>query len=279
MNLVFIGGGNMAAAIIGGLRAQAGPPDDIRVVERDAQRRALLERDFAVATQADIDPAVTGADIVVLAVKPGDMAAACHALGPVAGQALVLSIAAGIPSEAVARWCGHEAVVRAMPNTPALIGRGITGLIARPGVTPGQHDAAAALLRAVGDVVWLDDEAQLDAVTAISGSGPAYVFYFMEALQEAAGQMGMRADQARHFAVQTFVGAAQLAAQSTDAVAVLRERVTSKGGTTAAALARLQADGVGPAITAAAFAALERSREMAREFAPSSPSPSGRGPG
>jgi pyrroline-5-carboxylate reductase len=266
MKLVFIGGGNMAAAIIGGLRQHAGNADQVLVVERDAQRRALLEGEFAVATQAGVDPALAGADVIVLAVKPADLAEVCRALQPVAQGALLLSIAAGIPSAAIAGWCGSDAVVRAMPNTPALIGQGITALIARPGVVPAQRDAATALLRAVGEVVWLQEEAQLDAVTAISGSGPAYVFYFIEALQDAACQMGMTADEARHFAVQTFVGAAQLAAQSTETLAVLRERVTSKGGTTAAALARLQADGVGPAITAAALAARQRSQEMARQY-------------
>ena len=266
MKLVFIGGGNMAAALIGGLRRQSGAADEILVVERDAPRRAVLERDFAVTTRATIGAGVAGAGIIVLAVKPGDIAAVCAALQPFLAQALVLSIAAGIPSAAIARWCGSEAVVRAMPNTPALIGQGITGLVARAGVTQTQRDAATRTLQAIGDAVWLTDEAMLDAVTAISGSGPAYVFYFIEALQDAARQMGMDVTQARHFAVQTFVGAAQLAAQSSEEVSVLRERVTSKGGTTAAALARLQADGVGPAITAAAFAALERSREMARTF-------------
>jgi pyrroline-5-carboxylate reductase len=266
MKLAFIGGGNMAAALIGGLRRQGGDGDEILVVERDAARRALLEREHAVSTRATVGAGVGGAAIVVLAVKPGDVAEVCGALQPFLGTALVLSIAAGIPSDALARWCGSEAVVRAMPNTPALIGQGITGLVARAAVTPAQREAATRTLRAIGDVVWLDDEAMIDAVTAISGSGPAYVFYFIEALQAAAQQMGMDGAQARHFAVQTFVGAAQLAAQSTEDVALLRERVTSKGGTTAAALAHLQAQAVGPAIAAAAFAALERSREMARTY-------------
>jgi pyrroline-5-carboxylate reductase len=266
MKIVFIGGGNMAAAIIGGLRNQTGAPDEILVVERDAPRRARLEQDYAVGTQPAAGPAMAGAAIVVLAVKPADVAEVCRAAAPVLGGSLVLSIAAGIPSAAIAAWSGCETVVRAMPNTPALIGQGITGLFARTGVAPAQRAAAAALLQAVGRIVWLDDEAMLDAVTAISGSGPAYVFYFIEALQETAIKMGMDAAQARGFAVQTFVGAAQLAAQSPETLAVLRERVTSKGGTTAAALARLQADGVGAAIGAAAFAALERSREMGRAY-------------
>lgn len=267
MKLVFIGGGNMAAAIIGGLRRGSGAADEIVVVDHDAARRALLAQDYAVSAHASLGNAPDGATIVVLAVKPGDVAAVCATLRPVLGGALVVSIAAGIPSSAIANWCGTDAVVRTMPNTPALIGQGITGMFARAGVTPAQREAAARTLQAIGDAVWLDEEGMLDAVTAISGSGPAYVFYFIEALQAAARQMGMDPAQARHFTVQTFVGAAQLAAQSPEDVALLRERVTSKGGTTAAALAHLQAQAVGPAITAAAFAALERSREMARTYA------------
>ena len=266
MKLAFIGGGNMAAALIGGLRRRAGAGADIVVVEHDAARRAVLQREFGLAALAAPGPQLQDADLVVLAVKPVDVAGVCAALRPAgAGAApLLLSIAAGIPSEAIARWSGNPAVVRAMPNTPALIGQGITGLYARTGVSAAQRAAAGQTLAVIGDTVWLDDEAMLDAVTAISGSGPAYVFYFIEALQGAAQQMGMDAAQARHFAVQTFVGAAQLAAQSPDTLAVLRERVTSKGGTTAAALARFEADHVAQSIVAGAQAALERSREMAR---------------
>lgn len=264
MKLGFIGGGNMAAALIGGLRRRANKGEEILVVEREAPRRSQLERDFGVGTRASVDAGLDGSAIVVLAVKPADVQEVCEALRRVPGQRLVLSIAAGIPSAAIARWCDTDSVVRAMPNTPALIGQGITGLFARSGVSAEQRAAATRTLRVIGEAVWFADEAMLDAVTAISGSGPAYVFYFIEALQEAARQMGMGAEQARHFAVQTFVGAAQLAAQSTEALSVLRERVTSKGGTTAAALECLQQADVASSITAAAFAALERSREMAR---------------
>lgn len=267
MKLGFIGGGNMAAALIGGLRHRAAAGEEIVVVERDAARRGLLEREFGVATQPNVDAGLQDSTIVLLAVKPPDMRQVCEALGRLPGSRLVLSIAAGIPSAAIARWCGTDAVVRAMPNTPALIGQGITGLYARSGVSQEQRAAATRTMEVVGQAVWFADEGMLDAVTAISGSGPAYVFYFMEALQEAARQMGMDSAQARHFAVQTFVGAAQLAAQSGEEIAVLRERVTSKGGTTAAALARLHQADVGAAINAAAFAALERAREMARTLA------------
>ncbi len=270
MNLGFIGGGNMAAAMIGGLRRSGSDLAQILVVERDAARRAQLERDFGVRTCEFIDAQLQQTPIIVLAVKPNDLRDACvrlrEAVRPEASGTLILSIAAGIPSASIARWCGTQAVVRAMPNTPALIGQGITGLYARAGVSEAQRAAATRALAVVGDAFWMADEAQLDVVTAISGSGPAYVFYFIEALEQAARQMGLETDQARHFALQTFVGAAQLALQSTEPVARLRERVTSKGGTTAAALAHLDEAGVAEAIIGAAYAALERSQAMAKTF-------------
>jgi pyrroline-5-carboxylate reductase len=270
MKLAFLGGGNMAAAMIGGLLQRGTGDAQVVVVERDEARRAQVERELGVRVQAGIDAQLRDAEIVVLAVKPADLRAACEALAaqapPAHSGALVLSIAAGIPTDAIARWCGTEAVVRAMPNTPALIGQGLTGLYARAGVTAAQRAAATRALAVIGDAFWMNDEADLDVVTAISGSGPAYVFYFIEALQAAAEQMGMEPGQARHFAVQTFVGAAQLAAQSSEPVGRLRERVTSKGGTTAAALAQLEQQQVARAIGAAAQAALARSREMARTY-------------
>jgi pyrroline-5-carboxylate reductase len=268
MKLAIIGGGNMAAAMIGGL-LQGGASDvAIRVVERDAARREALEHDFDVAVQETIDATLGDSAIVVLAVKPSDLRAACEALRGgtplAAGGTLVLSIAAGIPTDSIARWCGTQAVVRAMPNTPALIGQGIAGLYARAGVSAAQRSAAMRVMSVLGEAYWMAEEAQLDAVTAISGSGPAYVFYFIEALQLAAERMGLDGAQARQFAVQTFAGAAQLAQQSSESVARLRERVTSKGGTTAAALECMEEAQVAQAIVAAAYAALERSREMAR---------------
>ncbi len=265
MSLVFVGGGNMAAAIIGGLRRKAAA-EPILVVERDGARRIVLERDFAVATQASIDAALAPSSLVVIAVKPPEVREVCTALQALAGTRLLVSIAAGIPSAAIARWAGSECVVRAMPNTPALVGQGISGLYARAAVTPGQRAAASQVLQAVGEAVWLAEEAMLDAVTAISGSGPAYVFYFLEALQDAAQRMGMDPAQARQFCIRTFAGAAQLAQQSDEPIAVLRERVTSKGGTTAAALSHLRAANVAQAIAEAALAARDRSREMAREY-------------
>lgn len=269
MKIGFIGGGNMAAALIGGLRRQETPASAIRVLERDAARRDALAAEFGVATADAADARFLDVDVLILAVKPGQIREVCETLpealdAPAPGR-LVVSIAAGIPSASIARWTRSEAVVRVMPNTPALIGEGITGAYARDGVTAAQRDAATRILQSVGDTVWFDEESMLDTVTAISGSGPAYVFYFLEALQDAAERMGMTAEQARHFAVRTFTGAARLAAESTENLSTLRERVTSKGGTTAAAIAQFERSGIHDAIIEAALAAQARSRELARE--------------
>jgi pyrroline-5-carboxylate reductase len=179
---------------------------------------------------------------------------------------LVVSIAAGVRGATLARWLGHERIVRAMPNTPALIRQGITGAVALPGVSDSQRADADRILQSIGTVLWLDDEALLDPVTAISASGPAYVFYFIEALQDAALDMGFSTAQSRALAVETFAGAAQLARQSDEPVSVLRERVTSKGGTTAAALARLNQHDVRSRIVEAARAARDRAVELGDEF-------------
>ncbi len=266
MKIAFIGGGNMAGALIGGLRRAGTAAADLLAVEIDAGRRAALERDFGIATAETPDARLTGFDVLVLAVKPQQMKSACAALAPHIGAQLVLSVAAGIRARDLARWLGTQAVVRAMPNTPALIGRGISGAAALAGASQAQRDAAEKVLRAVGEVVWFADEAQLDAVTAVSGSGPAYVFYFIEALIDAGRELGFTEAQARALAIATFTGAAELAARSAEPVAVLRERVTSKGGTTAAALASLERDGVRAAIVRAVAAAERRAVELGDEF-------------
>ncbi len=265
MKLGLLGGGNMAAALLGGLRSRADV--QFRIAETDPGRRAELARLFGIEAEAAASAGWGGLDLIVLAVKPNQMRAACEALRPCLGAGqLLLSIAAGLPAAAIAAWSGSAAVVRAMPNTPALIGAGITGLTALPAVTPAQRERAQSVMAAVGEVAWFDDEGMLDAVTAISGSGPAYVFYFIEALSAAATSMGMDQALARRFAVTTFTGAAQLAARSDEPLELLRERVTSKGGTTAAALAQLQAHGVAAAIATAAQAARARSVELAAEY-------------
>jgi pyrroline-5-carboxylate reductase len=266
MKIAFIGGGNMAGALIGGLLRAGHAPADLGAVEVDATRCAQLCDQFGVA--ADTAPAASlgEVDVIVLAVKPQQMRAACEAARPHLRRPLVVSIAAGTRSKDIARWLGQSAIVRTMPNTPALVGRGITGMAATAAVTEAQRETAATILRAAGDVLWFEDEAQLDAVTAVSGSGPAYVFYFIEALARAGAELGLTAAQSRALAVQTFVGAAHLAAESPEPVEILRERVTSKGGTTAAALTWLEASAVGARIVEAVHAAHRRAGELAEEF-------------
>src|SRR5690606_8095409 len=267
MKISFIGGGNMAAALIGGLAGRLTAAANIHVVDLSAEVRDRLQQQFGVTTSSAIDAAVRGSDVVVLAVKPQQMKEVVAQLAPHIDTQLVLSIAAGIRAADLSRWLGgHQAIVRTMPNTPALIGKGVTGMVALSGVTAAQRDAADAILKAVGGTVWLDEEALIDPVTAVSGSGPAYVFYFLEAMQQAAREMGLTAEQGNALAIATFTGAAELAAQSDDPVAVLRERVTSKGGTTYAALTSMEESGVRDAIVKAMKAAAARGRALGEEF-------------
>jgi pyrroline-5-carboxylate reductase len=222
---------------------------------------------FGVRTSSQIDAEIKQSDVVVLAVKPQQMREVMAQLLPHISTQLILSIAAGIRMTDLQRWLGgHDAIVRTMPNTPALIGMGITGMVAGLGVSPRQRECAEAIMRAVGETVWLEQEALIDPVTAVSGSGPAYVFYFIEAMQQAAQEMGLTPEQGRELAIATFTGAAQLAAQSPDPVSVLRERVTSKGGTTYAALASMESSGVKDAIGRAMKAAAARGKELGEEF-------------
>lgn len=267
LNICFIGGGNMAAALIGGLAGKLTAGANIHVVDLNADALQRLQRQFGVRTATAIDDAIAQSDVIVLAVKPQQMKEVVAQVKPHVRAQLVLSIAAGIRAADLSRWLGgHDAIVRTMPNTPALIGKGVTGMVATAGVSAAQRDAADAILRAVGETVWLDDEALIDPVTAVSGSGPAYVFYFLEAMQQAAQEMGLTVEQGNALAISTFVGAAQLAAQSDDPVSVLRERVTSKGGTTYAALTSMEQSGVKEAIVKAMKAAAARGRELGEEF-------------
>jgi pyrroline-5-carboxylate reductase len=264
--IAFIGGGNMASALIGGLIRTGYPPRNLLAVEIDAARRASLARDFGIAVAPAPDAQLARFDVLVLAVKPQQMQEVCSALRPFVGEQLVLSIAAGIRIAHLTRWLGTGRIVRSMPNTPALIGRGISGLVAAASVTPAQRELAAQILQAVGTVVWFDDESQLDAVTAISGSGPAYVFYFIEALIQAGRDMGLTDEQSRRLAIETLVGASHLAAESGESPETLRARVTSKGGTTAAAIGSMDADQIKAKIVAAVRAAQRRASEMGDEF-------------
>jgi pyrroline-5-carboxylate reductase len=261
--ITFIGGGNMAQAIAGGLLEKGYRGSDLAAVEPVAGTRARLEREFGMRSAAAAADLVPLGDLVVLAVKPQHMREAAAALRPHLKSELVLSIAAGIRLEDLSRWLGgYGLLARCMPNTPALVGEGMSGLYCRPGVPPSGVAFAQEVLEAVGQVIRVEDEALLDPVTAVSGSGPAYVFLFIEALQQAARELGLTAEAARTLSIQTFAGAARLAAQSSEDVGVLRERVTSKGGTTERALASLREDGVFEAIVRAVRAADERAREL-----------------
>jgi len=262
----FIGGGNMAGAIIGGLIASGTPPTDIEVVEINADARANLSARFGVVTHTDLSQARLHA-LVVLAVKPQNLPEVAAALASRLDGHLVVSIAAGVRVADLARWLGgHTRIVRAMPNTPALVQAGITGLYAPSGVSQDARSQAEAVLRAVGGVVWVEGESHLDAVTAVSGSGPAYVFYFIESLEAAAVAQGLPSVAARQVALQTLFGAAKLALESGEEPAVLRQRVTSKGGTTERGIAALEAAGVKQAIGQAVEAASLRSAELGDEL-------------
>jgi pyrroline-5-carboxylate reductase len=264
--IVFIGGGNMAAAIVGGLLNAGRPADTLRIVEPYEATRAALRSRFGIDALPAADATLASATTVVWAVKPQsfhEAAAPCRAF---VGGALQVSVMAGIRSDAIVAASGSEAVVRTMPNTPALIGQGIAGLFARPAVSAAQRAEVETILAPTGRLLWVDREDDLDAVTALSGSGPAYVFYFVEAMMQAAAEMGLTAEQGRRLALGTFLGATALADQSGDAPSVLRERVTSKGGTTHAALAAMEADGVKAAIVRALHAARTRAQELGREF-------------
>jgi len=260
----------MAAALIAGLADKLTAGANIHVVDPNADALARLHQQYGVTTAPAAEAAVSAADVIVLAVKPQSMREVTAQLLPLIDprkQPLVISIAAGIRSADLSRWLGgYGAIVRCMPNTPALIGMGITGMVAMAGVSAVQTKAADDILRAVGPTVWLDDEAKIDAVTAVSGSGPAYVFYFIEAMQQAAEEMGLTAEQGKQLALATMAGATQLAEQSNEAVPVLRERVTSKGGTTYAALTSMENSGVKAAIISAMKAAAARGKELGDEL-------------
>lgn len=263
MKITFIGGGNMAVALIGGLRKQGFSAAAIQVVEPVELARERLTEAFGVRCVAALDAAALNCEVLVLAVKPQQMKeAVAPAVGHLRDQ-LVVSIAAGLRLGDMSRWLGgHKKLVRTMPNTPALIGSGITGLCADPSVDLEARNNAEKILKAVGSTVWIDDEARMDAVTAVSGSGPAYVFYFIEAMEQAAIELGFAPESARQLVVETFIGASRLAEQSSESIATLRERVTSKGGTTAAALDVFNADGINAAIRRGVKAADARGREL-----------------
>ncbi|MBT2745138.1 MULTISPECIES: pyrroline-5-carboxylate reductase [unclassified Lysobacter] len=262
--VAFIGGGNMARSLIGGLVARGFAPAKIRVAEPVEALRTDLQRDFGVACFDNAQAAAEGAALWLLAVKPQVMREVCAALAAQARaqRPLAISIAAGITAGQLDRWLGGEvAVVRAMPNTPALLGAGITGLYANA-AAKSRFEQAAGLLAAVGPTVRIDDEAQMDAVTAVSGSGPAYVFLLAEAMQQAGVAQGLSAEAARALVQQTLFGAATMLTRSEEPAEVLRARVTSPGGTTQAAIETFEAGGFRALVDRAIAAATERGRQL-----------------
>ena len=264
----FIGGGNMARSLIGALIGGGVDARSISVAEPNAGLRDALAHDFGVAVHAQARAAVAGAHAIVLAVKPQVMKAVCADLRDeiAATRPLVLSIAAGIRIEQLRDWLGDTPIVRAMPNTPALIGAGASALIASADTNPAQRERAAAILGAAGVIVWIEEEDDMDTVTALSGSGPAYFFLLVEALEDAAVAQGLPREAARMLAAQTCLGAGRMLVEAGEAPATLRERVTSPGGTTAAALAAFADGGLRELALAAVAAATARGRELSAQF-------------
>ena len=265
--ITFVGGGNMASAIVGGLTQSGHPVAALQIIEPwDEQRARLVEQFPGLGVHAAASDALHASDLVVWAVKPQMFKEAALQAGPHLCDALHLSVAAGITSDSMVAWLKTERIVRAMPNTPALVGLGMTGLFARDAVRAEERGRVAAVIKTTGDLVWVAEERQLDAVTALSGSGPAYVFYFLEAMRDAGSQMGLPPELAQQLAMGTFAGATALAQRSTEPLQTLRERVTSKGGTTYAALTAMEASRVKEHFVEAMQAAQTRAAELGTEF-------------
>ena len=265
--IAFIGAGNMAASLIGGLLAQGLPASHIRASDPGAEQRARVAAEYGIELFESNAEAIAGTDIVVLATKPQVLKGVCQALAPSlqAGQ-LVVSIAAGITCASLTAWLGEIALVRCMPNTPALLRQGVSGLYANPRVSAEQRQQAEQLLGAVGLAVWLDEERLIDAVTAVSGSGPAYFFLLIEAMTAAGEQLGLPRDTAAQLTLQTALGAARMATEGDVDAAELRRRVTSPNGTTEAAIKTFQASGFEALVRQALDAAARRSAELAEQL-------------
>ena len=265
--IAFIGAGNMAASLIGGLRAKGLEAEQIRASDPGAETRSKVAAEHGIAVFADNAEAIKDAEVVVLAVKPQAMKAVCEAIRPnLKPNQLVVSIAAGITCASMNNWLGAQPIVRCMPNTPALLRQGVSGLFATAEVSAEQRQQAEELLSAVGIALWLDEEQQLDAVTAVSGSGPAYFFLLIEAMTAAGVKLGLPADIAAQLTVQTALGAAHMAVASDVDAAELRRRVTSPAGTTEAAIKSFQAGGFEALVEKALGAAAHRSAEMAEQL-------------
>ncbi len=267
LTIGFIGGGNMATALIAGLADKLTQASCIHVVDLNLENVERLRHQYGVSATSTMDEKLRKLDVVIFAVKPQQMQQVIADFAPFLGSQLLLSVAAGIRADDLSRWLGgYQKIVRAMPNTPAMIGKGMSGLFAMAAVNPEQRADVQRIMQAVGETLWVEQESMIDAVTAISGSGPAYVFYFIEALQEAAVALGFDVEQAQQLAMTTFSGAVQLAQQSDDTVQALREKVTSKGGTTHAALSSMEQCELKKIIMQAAQAAALRGKALGEEF-------------
>ncbi len=267
--IAFIGAGNMAASLIGGLRAKGVAADAIRASDPGAEQRAKISAEHGIQTFAQNADALAGADVVVLSVKPQVMQAVCQDLNPhLAHSPLIVSIAAGISCDSLQRWLGPrpQAIVRCMPNTPALLRQGVSGLFANTQVSDTQKQQAEQLLSAVGIALWIEEERLIDAVTAVSGSGPAYFFLLIEAMTAAGQQLGLPRETAAQLTMQTALGAARMACESDVDAAELRRRVTSPNGTTEAAIKAFQAGGFEQLVQQALNAAAQRSAELAEQL-------------
>jgi len=267
MTITFVGGGNMASALIGGLLKQGWHAASFTVVEILPQARDALARQFNVTAVDALGESLDPQETILLAVKPQNLREVARSLRAQLRGQLVISIAAGIRTTDLSKWLGgHQRICRVMPNTPALVSAGVSALYAMPAVSTADRQHAQAILSAVGGTLWLEREELMDVATAVSGSGPAYVFYFMEGVMEAAQSLGLSAEQARQLTLETFYGAACLARQSDEPPSRLRERVTSKGGTTERALQVLEAEAVKMAVVSAVRHAAERSRQLGDEL-------------
>ncbi|MBK7001700.1 MAG: pyrroline-5-carboxylate reductase [Rhodoferax sp.] len=264
--IVFIGGGNMASAMIGGMLRQGFPAEQLDVVDPLPSAQEQLRKQFGIRVTNQGYPALEQATLVIWAVKPQSLKEATIAARLYTRNALHLSVAAGVRSDTIAQWLDNQHVVRAMPNTPALIGKGISALFARAAVSEPQRRQIERIAASTGEYLWLSSESQLDAATAISGSGPAYMFYFMETMTAAGIEMGLTHEQAYKLTVATFIGAGELARTSSDPPEILRQRVTSKGGTTHAAITSMEDNHLKHVFTTALHAAQHRAKEMGDTF-------------
>lgn len=267
--ITFIGGGNMATSLIGGLIADGFDPTNIHVAEPDAERLQSLAAGYPIQAHTDNLTAIAGSSVVILAVKPQQIQSVVKQISPNwDNNTLLVSIAAGIRLDAISKWLNNPAaaIVRAMPNTPALVQAGATVLCANDNATKSQHELAEAILRATGLTLWVDNESQLDAVTALSGSGPAYFFLVMQAMETAAVELGLPEKTARILCLQTAFGATKMALESGESSTSLRQKVTSPGGTTERAIDELENGGLLSLFENAMTAAALRSRELAKQL-------------